>query len=83
MSNLPLPIDCAEHDYDIQFVGGIKTALFGGEAIFFATLQGPGPCRSRTADRIYSAAPQNNGWRKEDGSFLDRVGGLDDLIDGR
>ena len=29
-------------NYDIQFVGGIKTALFGGEGIFFATLQGPG-----------------------------------------
>jgi uncharacterized protein (TIGR00266 family) len=29
-------------DYDIQFVGGIKTALFGGEGIFFATLRGPG-----------------------------------------
>ncbi len=30
-------------NYDIQFVGKIKTALFGGEGIFFATLQGPGP----------------------------------------
>ena len=29
-------------NYDIQFVGGIKSALFGGEGIFFATLQGPG-----------------------------------------
>ena len=29
-------------DYDIQFVGGIKTALFGGEGLFFATLRGPG-----------------------------------------
>ena len=30
-------------NYDIQFVGKIKTALFGGEGIFFATLHGPGP----------------------------------------
>ena len=76
-------------NYDIQFVGGIKTALFGGEGIFFATLQGPGRVwlqslpLSRMADRIYEAAPQSKGWRKEEGSILDRVGGLGDLIDGR
>jgi uncharacterized protein (TIGR00266 family) len=76
-------------NYDIQFVGGIKTALFGGEGIFFATLQGPGRVWlqslpfSRMADRIYAAAPQNKGWRQEEGSILDRVGGLGDLIDGR
>ena len=76
-------------NYDIQFVGGIKTALFGGEGIFFATLQGPGRVwlqslpLSRLADRIYSAAPQSKGRRKEEGSLLDRVGGLGDLIDGR
>ncbi len=29
-------------DYDIQFVGGIKTALFGGEGLFLATMTGPG-----------------------------------------
>ena len=29
-------------NYDIQFVGGIKTAIFGGEGIFLANLQGPG-----------------------------------------
>jgi len=75
--------------YDIQFVGGVKTALFGGEGIFFATLQGPGRVwlqslpLSRMADRIYAAAPQSKGWRKEEGSILDRVGGLGDLIDGR
>jgi len=75
--------------YDIQFVGGIKTALFGGEGLFFATLQGPGRVwlqslpLSRMADRIYAAAPQSKGGRKEEGSILDRVGGLGDLIDGR
>ena len=76
-------------NYDIQFVGGIKTLLFGGEGLFFATLQGPGRVwlqslpLSRMADRIYAAAPQSKGWRKEEGSILDRVGGLGDLIDGR
>jgi hypothetical protein len=34
------------------------------------------------ADRIYKAAPKVGG-RKEEGSILDRVGGLGDLIDGR
>ncbi|MFT2622279.1 AIM24 family protein, partial [Escherichia coli] len=29
-------------NYDIQFVGGIKNSLFGGEGLFFATLTGPG-----------------------------------------
>ncbi|HUE89269.1 MAG TPA: TIGR00266 family protein [Vicinamibacterales bacterium] len=75
--------------YDIQFVGKIKTALFGGEGIFFATLRGPGRVwlqslpLSRMADRIYKAAPQTGGARKGEGSILDRVGGLGDLIDGR
>jgi uncharacterized protein (TIGR00266 family) len=74
--------------YDIQFVGKIKTALFGGEGIFFATLTGPGKVwlqslpLSRMADRIYKAAPQQ-GQRREEGSILDRVGGLGDLVDGR
>jgi uncharacterized protein (TIGR00266 family) len=75
-------------EMDIQFVGGIKTALFGGEGIFFATLRGPGRIwlqslpLSRLADRIYSAAPQN-GARREEGSILDRAFGLGNLIDGR
>ncbi|GAB4470289.1 MAG: TIGR00266 family protein [Anaerolineales bacterium] len=29
-------------DYDIQFVGGFKNALFGGEGLFLARLTGPG-----------------------------------------
>ena len=70
--------------YDIQFVGKIKTALFGGEGLFFATLTGPGHVwlqslpLSRLADRIYKAAPQT-GKRVGEGSVL---GGLGDLIDG-
>ena len=72
-------------NYDIQFVGKIKTALFGGEGLFFATLTGPGrgwlqslPF-SRMADRIYKAAPAAGGSRREGGSIL---GGLGDLMDG-
>jgi uncharacterized protein (TIGR00266 family) len=74
--------------YDVQFVGGIKTAFFGGEGLFFATLTGPGRVwlqslpLSRMADRIYKAAPQTGGARKGEGSILDVVGGLGNMIDG-
>src|SRR5512134_2441900 len=71
--------------YDIQFVGKIKTALFGGEGLFFATLTGPGRAwlqslpLSRMADRIYKAAPAAGGSRVGEGSIL---GGLGGLLDG-
>jgi len=51
-------------DFDIQYVGGIKTALFGGEGLFFASLRGPGTVWlqslpfSRLASRIFAAAPR-------------------------
>ena len=76
-------------NYDIQFVGGIKTALFGGEGLFFAHLTGPGRVwlqslpLSRLADRIYKAAPQTGGRRKGEGSVLDHAFGLGNLIDGK
>ncbi len=72
-------------NYDIQFVGKVKTAFFGGEGLFFATLTGPGRVwlqslpLSRLADRIYKAIPGVAGGRKEEGSIL---GGLGNLIDG-
>ena len=71
--------------YEIEYVGKIKTALFGGEGLFFATLTGPGRVWlqslpfSRMADRIYKAAPAAGGSRREGGSIL---GGLGDLLDG-
>jgi len=71
--------------YDIQFVGKIKSALFGGEGLFFATLRGPGRIwlqslpLSRMADRIYAAAPRAGGKGREEGSIL---GGLGRLLDG-
>ncbi len=67
-------------DFDIQYVGNVKTALFGGEGIFFATLRGPGKIwlqsvtLSRMADRIVAAAPQIGGARKEEGSVLGPLG---------
>jgi uncharacterized protein (AIM24 family) len=53
--------------YDIQFIGGFKNALFGGEGLFTATLTGPGPIYlqslpfSRLADRIVAASRLNRG----------------------
>lgn len=70
--------------YDIQFVGGIKNTLFGGEGLFFATLTGPGEiwCQSlpfsRLAGRVLANAPQSGGSREE-GSIL---GGLGRFIGG-
>jgi len=75
-------------EYDIQLVGGIKTALFGGEGLFFATLRGPGRVWlqslpfSRLADRMAKAMPRLGHGRKEEGSILDVVGGLGKLVDG-
>jgi uncharacterized protein (TIGR00266 family) len=61
--------------FEIQYVGKIKTALFGGEGLFFAKLTGPGTLWlqslpfSRLASRVFAAAPQNGGSREE-GSLL-------------
>jgi uncharacterized protein (TIGR00266 family) len=63
-------------DYDIQFVGGIRNTLFGGEGLFFARLQGPGQVWiqslpfSRLADNIIAAAPKAGGKGREEGSIL-------------
>jgi len=70
-------------DYDIQFVGGIKNSLFGGEGLFYAQLTGPGTLWlqtlpiSRLAGRILSYG--RTGGRKEEGSIL---GGLGNMFDG-
>ncbi len=72
-------------NYDVQMVSGIKTALFGGEGLFFASLTGPGKVWiqslpfSRLASRVWAAAPQAGGKRKGEGSVL---GGLGDLVMG-
>jgi uncharacterized protein (TIGR00266 family) len=72
-------------DYDIQMVPGIKTALFGGEGLFFVKLTGPGRVVlqtlpfSRLADRIIAAAPRAGGKRVGEGSLL---GGLGGMLDG-
>lgn len=71
--------------YDIQFVGGLKNAFFGGEGLFLATVVGPGPVWlqslpfSRLAGRIASATPGVGGSSKGEGSLL---GGLGEMLMG-
>jgi len=63
-------------DFDIQFVGKIKSALFGGEGFFYAMLRGPGQVwlqslpLSRLANRIVLAAPAAGGSSVDQGSLL-------------
>ena len=72
-------------DYDIEFIGGIKNSLFGGEGLFYATLRGPGTVYiqslpfSRLADRIIASAPKSGGKSRDEGSLL---GGIGNLLDG-
>jgi uncharacterized protein (TIGR00266 family) len=68
-------------NFDLQSVGSVKSALFGGEGVFLATLTGPGKVWiqslpfSRLAGRMLSAAPKQGGSRDE-GSVLGGLGGL-------
>jgi uncharacterized protein (AIM24 family) len=72
-------------DYDIEFVGGIKNTIFGGEGLFFARLEGPGEVFiqslpfSRLAGRVLASAPRGGGRDKGEGSIL---GGIGDILDG-
>ncbi|MCB9261532.1 MAG: TIGR00266 family protein [Flavobacteriales bacterium] len=72
-------------EYDIQFVGGIKNTLFGGEGVFYAVLTGPGSVWiqslpfSRLAGRVITAGSGLPGTRKGEGSILGHFG---DLFDG-
>jgi uncharacterized protein (TIGR00266 family) len=68
--------------FDIQFVGGIRNTIFGGEGLFFATLRGPGKIWiqtlpvSRLASRILAYGTFK---RKDEGGIL---GGIGNLLDG-
>jgi uncharacterized protein (TIGR00266 family) len=81
-------------NFEIQYVGKIKTALFGGEGLFFAKVTGPGTVWlqslpfSRLASRVFAAAPQNEGGGREQRASLGTmVGGgllggiLDNVLD--
>ncbi len=72
-------------NYDIEFVGGIRNSIFGGEGLFYAKLQGPGTVYiqslpfSRLADRVLASAPKGGGKDRGEGSIL---GGLGNILDG-
>ena len=67
-------------NFEIQYVGKIKTALFGGEGLFFAKVTGPGTVWlqtlpfSRLASRVFAAAPQTGGGGRGEGSLLGGFG---------
>ena len=71
-------------DYDIEFIGGIRNSIFGGEGLFFAKLQGPGTVYiqslpfSRLAGRVIASIPRG-GKDKGEGSIL---GTLGDIVGG-
>ncbi|MCB0324510.1 MAG: AIM24 family protein, partial [Bdellovibrionales bacterium] len=70
-------------EYNIEFVGSIRSALVGGEGLFFATLTGPGHVWlqslpfSRLADRIYQAMPRQGGQQVGEGGILGTLLGGD------
>ncbi len=74
----------ADVDYDITTVGGVRSALFGGEGLFFARLRGPGSVWiqslpfARLAGRMHAAAGSRGGQNRGEGSVL---GGLGNLLD--
>lgn len=67
-------------NYDVEFVGSLKSAVFGGEGLFLATLRGPGQVWlqslpfSRLANRIYAASSRGGGDSKGEGSLLGGIG---------
>jgi uncharacterized protein (TIGR00266 family) len=72
-------------DFDLIGAGGVKSALFGGEGLFFARLTGPGKVWiqslpfARLAGRMLAAAMPAGGMSRGEGSVL---GPLGDLIGG-
>ncbi len=63
--------------YDIEMVGGIKTAIFGGEGLFLATLTGPGRVivQSMTLEKLRrELAPSRSGG--DEHSPLGSLGGI-------
>lgn len=74
--------------YDIEFVGGFKNTIFGGEGLFLATLTGPDRvwCQSlpfsRFAGRILASAPGVGRGGKEEGSLLSNIGSIGNMLMG-
>jgi uncharacterized protein (AIM24 family) len=75
--------------YDIQYVGNIKNAFFGGEGIFYAAVTGPGSVWvqslpfSRLADKVLSSASHVGGHgRRDESNVFNVLGGLGNMFDG-
>jgi uncharacterized protein (TIGR00266 family) len=72
-------------EFDLVGAGGVKSALFGGEGLFFARLTGPGKVWiqslpfARLAGRMLQAAMPAGGGNRGEGSAL---GPLGDLVSG-
>lgn len=72
-------------DYDIEIIKGIQNAIFGGEGLFYARLEGPGSVWiqslpfSRLADRVLQASKHYGKGSKDEGSIL---GAFGNLLDG-
>lgn len=67
-------------NYNVEMQGNIKSALFGGEGLFLATLRGPGTVWlqslpfSRLANRIFAAGRKGKSGGKDEGSLLGSIG---------
>ena len=65
-------------DFKLEQAGGIKTALFGGEGLFVASLRGPGAVwlQSLPFSRLAGRMLQASTGGKEEGSALGALGSL-------
>ncbi|NLW06368.1 MAG: AIM24 family protein [Clostridia bacterium] len=67
-------------EYDVQFAGNLKSAIFGGEGLFLATLRGPGLVWlqslpfSRLANRMHAASRRGGGDSKGEGGLFGGIG---------
>ncbi|HEV2473290.1 MAG TPA: AIM24 family protein, partial [Chthonomonadales bacterium] len=65
--------------YDVEFIGGIRNAIFGGEGLFLATLSGPGHIILSTMpfSRMAGAILAHGGQSADNGSDIGRaIGGI-------
>jgi uncharacterized protein (TIGR00266 family) len=66
--------------YDVEFSGSLKSAIFGGEGLFLATLKGPGQVWlqslpfSRLANRMHAASRKGGGDNKGEGGLFGGIG---------
>jgi uncharacterized protein (TIGR00266 family) len=69
-------------DYDIQMVGSVRTAIFGGEGLFLATLTGPGRVilQSMTLERLrHELSPVGHEHSADERNPLRAVSGIGGL----